>query len=122
MPSIRNEPATCNSNCVRSQSSLSRGLRNILLSAGYSQVEVAATIRVALTMLSSNAYGYILIGVSRSFVRERRLAAVARCRQPKAKILFLVSGDDRTAIKNAPFECVLKEQAFSTLLALMQDH
>jgi len=97
-------------------------LRNFLLAAGYSKVEVAATIRVALTMLSSNVYGYILIGISRPFFRERRLAAVARCRQPKAKILFLASGDDRPAMKNAPFECVLKEQAFSTLLALMQHH
>ncbi len=94
-------------------------LRNFLLAAGYSEVDVAATIRVALTMLRRNVYGHILIGVSRTFVCERRLAAVARRRQPKAKILFLVSGDDQPAMKNAPFECIRKEQAFSTLLALM---
>ncbi len=94
-------------------------LRNFLLAAGYSQVEVAATIRVALTMLRRNVYGHILIGVSRTFVRERRLAAVARRRQPQARILFLASGDDRPAMKSAPLECVIKEQAFSTLLALM---
>ncbi|MGQ0444795.1 MAG: hypothetical protein ACT4O2_06650 [Beijerinckiaceae bacterium] len=96
-------------------------LRNFLLAAGYSEVEVAATIRVALSLLCRNVYGHILIGVSRTFVRERLLAAVARRRQPKARILFLASGDDRLMMKNAPFECVIREQAFSTLLALMQD-
>ncbi|MGH8491061.1 MAG: hypothetical protein ACREXS_19885 [Gammaproteobacteria bacterium] len=97
-------------------------LQNFLLAAGYSSVEVAVTIRVALSLLCRNVYGHILIGVSRTFVRERRLAAVARRRQPKARILFLASGDDRLMMKNAPFEWVLKEQAFSTLLALMQHH
>jgi hypothetical protein len=51
--------------------------------------------------------------------RERRLAAVARRRQPKVKILFLASGDDQPTMKNGPLECIIKEQAFSTLLALM---
>ena len=94
-------------------------LQNFLLAAGYSEVEVAATIRIALAMLRRNVFGHILIGVSRTFVRERRLVAVARRRQPKAKILFLASGNDQCAMKNAPFECIIKEQAFSTLLALM---
>ncbi|MGH8583563.1 MAG: hypothetical protein ACREWG_12430 [Gammaproteobacteria bacterium] len=94
-------------------------LRNFLLAAGYSRVEIAATIRAALTMLRCNAYGHVLIGGSRPFVRERRLAAVARRRQPEAIILCLVSDDDRPAMPEAPFDFVIKEQAFSTLLALM---
>jgi len=95
------------------------GLRNFLLAAGYREIEIAVTVREALKRLRGECYGHVLIGVSRTFVRERRLAAVARRRQPKAKILFLASGNDQCAMKSAPFECVIKEQAFSTLLALM---
>ncbi len=94
-------------------------LRNFLLAAGYSQVEVAATVREAFTRLRRDCYGTILIGVSMPFSRGRRLAAIARRRQPEAKILFLVSADDQPLIKDAKFEYVIREHVFSNLLGLM---
>ncbi|MCI0558514.1 MAG: hypothetical protein MN733_08470 [Nitrososphaera sp.] len=94
-------------------------LCNFLLAAGYSQVEVAATVREAFIKLRRDCYGTILIGVSTPFSRGRRLAAVARRRQPEAKILFLVSTDDQPFIKDVKFEYVIREHVFSSLLGLM---
>lgn len=94
-------------------------LRNFLLAAGYAEVQVAATVREALTKLRCQCYGYILIGVSTAFARGRRLAAIARRRQPEAKLLFLVSAQDQPFARNASCEYVIKEYAFSNLLELM---
>jgi DNA-binding NarL/FixJ family response regulator len=97
-------------------------LRNFLLAAGYSQIEVAVTAREALAKLRCERYGYVLIGVSRPLSRGRRLAAVAQRRQPEARILFLVSADDQPFIKDASSEyvIVIKEYIFSNLLESMQ--
>ncbi len=56
-------------------------LRNFLLAAGHSRVDVAATAREALVRLRRQLYGYVLIALSRPFSRRWRLAAVARRRQ-----------------------------------------
>lgn len=94
-------------------------LKNFLLAAGYSQVEVAATVREALAKLRRERYEHILIGVSRSFSRERRLATIAQRRQPEAKIFFLMSAKDQPFINDASFEYLIKEYVFSNLLELM---
>jgi DNA-binding NtrC family response regulator len=94
-------------------------LRNFLLVAGYSQVEVAATIRAALAKLRREHYGYVLIGVSRPLSEGRRLAAVVQRRQLEAKIFFLVSAKDQPFIKDASFEYLIKEYVFSNLLELI---
>lgn len=94
-------------------------LRNFLLAAGYSRVEVAATARDALAKLRRERYGYILIGVSQPFSRGQRLAAIVQWRQPKAKILILVSADDQPLIQDTSFDYVIKEYVFSNLLELM---
>lgn len=94
-------------------------LRNFLLAAGYAEVQVAATVREALTKLRCQCYGHILIGVSTPFSRGRRLAAIARRRQPGAKIIFLVSAQDQPFARDASCEYVIKEYACSNLLELM---
>ncbi|MGH8602951.1 MAG: response regulator [Gammaproteobacteria bacterium] len=94
-------------------------LRNFLLAAGYVNVEVAATMRDALIMLCCECYGHILIDVSTPFSHGRRLAAIARKRQPEAKILCLVSAQDQPFARDASCEYVIKEYVFSNLLELM---
>jgi DNA-binding NarL/FixJ family response regulator len=95
------------------------GLKNFLLSAGYTQVEVVATIREALTKLNREHYGYILIGISPPFLTGQRLAMVAQRRQPEAKIFFLVGAKDQPFIKDSKFKTVIKDYLFSNLLELM---
>ena len=94
-------------------------LRNFLLAAGYAEVVIAATVREALTKLRCESYGHILIGISAPLSRGRRLARVARRRQPEAKILFFVSAQDQPLASDAAFVHVIKEYAFSNLLGLM---
>lgn len=94
-------------------------LRNFLLTAGYVEVEVAATVRHALASIRFRHYRHILISVSRPGSGARRLAAIARQRQPEAKILLLVSVQDQPCIWDASFDYVLKEEIFSDLLSLM---
>jgi len=94
-------------------------LRNFLLAAGYSQVEVVATVREALARLRHERYGCILIGISRPLSHKQRLAALARQRQPAARVLFLVSADDQSFISDTSFDYVLKEYVFSNLLELI---
>jgi len=94
-------------------------LRNFLLTAGYAEVVIAATVREALTMLRRESYGHILIGISAPLSRGRRLARIARRRQPEARILFFVSAQDQPLASDATFEYVIKEYAFSNLLCLM---
>jgi len=98
---------------------LREALRNFILASGYFEVEVSATVREALTRLRYKCYGHVLIGVSRPFLRGRRLAAVAHRRQADARIFFLVSAEDQPFFKDPSFECVIKEYVFSTLLELM---
>jgi DNA-binding NarL/FixJ family response regulator len=94
-------------------------LRNFLLAAGYAEVLIATTAREALAKLRCESYGHILIGTSTPLSRGRRLAAIARRRQPEAKILFLVSAQDQPFAKDPAFEYVMKEYIFSNLLGLM---
>jgi DNA-binding NarL/FixJ family response regulator len=94
-------------------------LRNFLLAAGYAEVVIAATVREALAKLRCDSYGHILIGISAPLSRGRRLARVARRRQPEAKILFFVSAQDQPLATDAAVVHVIKEYAFSNLLGLM---
>ena len=94
-------------------------LRNFLLAAGYAEVVIAATVREALAKLRCESYGHILIGISKPLSRGRRLAAIARKRQPEAKILFLVGAQDQPFARDAAFEYIIKEYVFSNLLGLM---
>ena len=94
-------------------------LRNFLLAAGYAEVVIAATVREALAKLRCESYGHILIGISAPLSRGRRLATIARRRQPEAKILFFVSAQDQPFARDAAFEYVIKEYVFSNLLGLM---
>jgi len=94
-------------------------LRNFLLAAGYPQVEVAATVRHALASIRCRHYRHILISVSTRGSDARRLAAIARRRQPQAKILLLVSVQDQARVRDVSFDYVLKEDIFSDLLSLM---
>lgn len=94
-------------------------LRNFLLAAGYPEVEVAATVRHAIANIRYRHYRHILISVSTLGSRATRLAAIARRRQPEAKLLLLVSVQDQPCIRDASFEYVLKEDIFSNLLSLM---
>ena len=82
-------------------------------------VEVVATVRHALAKIRYRHYRHILIGVSTPGSDARRLAAIARRRQPEAKLLVLVSVQDQACIRDASFDYVLKEDIFSDLLSLM---
>jgi DNA-binding NarL/FixJ family response regulator len=94
-------------------------LRNFLLAAGYAEVVIATTTREALAKLRCESYGHILIGISAPLSRGRRLATIARRRQPEAKIVFLVSAQDQPFVRDAAFEYIIKEYVFSNLLGLM---
>jgi len=94
-------------------------LRNFLLAAGYSRVDVVATLREALARLRSDGYRGVLIGLPLKLLSTRRLGRVAQRRQPEAKVLLLVSANDASTINDASFVYVIKERAFSTLLDLL---
>lgn len=93
--------------------------RSVIFSSRHVNVEVAATMRDALIMLCCECYRHILIDVSTFFSHGRRLAAIARKRQPEAKILCLVSAQDQPFARDASCEYVMKEYVFSNLLGLM---
>ncbi|MGH2397672.1 MAG: hypothetical protein ACREXX_16225 [Gammaproteobacteria bacterium] len=94
-------------------------LRNLLLAAGHSDVELVATVRDALAKLRERCYHYVLIGVSPPFSCQRRWAVVIGRRQPGARILFLVSAADQPSIRATSFDHVIKEYIFSNLLELL---
>ena len=97
-------------------------LRNLLFAAGYPAVEVVATVRAGLAKLRRRRYRCILVGIPRLLSTERRWAIVAQQRQPGARLMFVVPADDNTtSIGPAPFEYVIKERVFSTLLPLPED-
>jgi DNA-binding NtrC family response regulator len=94
-------------------------LRNFLFTAGYTKVHVVSTMREALAMLRRESYQCVLVGVSRSHLVERRLMCVVQRRQPKAKILFLISASDLPFVQDTSFVYVIKERAFTTLSELL---
>jgi len=94
-------------------------LRNFLFAAGYSHVEIVSTVRNALAMLRHGHYRCILVGLSRPLFTARRLANVARQRQPGAQVLFLVSAADAALVKDTSLVYVIKEHAFSILLSVL---
>lgn len=95
------------------------GLHNFLLAAGYREIEIAVTVGEALKRLRRECYGHVLIGAAPAGSRGQRLASIARRRQPEAKIVLLVSDDDRPSMKDTSFEVVTKEHVFANLLGLM---
>jgi DNA-binding NarL/FixJ family response regulator len=96
-------------------------LRNFLLAAGYSHVEVVATGREALALFRRERFGCVMIGMSRPFSYEQRLAAIARRRQPDAKIFVLVAAADQPFIRNTAFKYLIKEHIFSNILELLEE-
>lgn len=96
-------------------------LRNFLLAAGYSHVEVVATAREALAKFRHQPYGHIFIGIAQPFLRARRLAAIAQRRQPQAQIFLLLNADDLTILPADSSDYIIKEQAFTSLLNLLND-
>jgi len=96
-------------------------LRNFLLAAGYSQVEVVATAREALAKLRRQSYGHVFIGVARPLSRARRLAAIAQRRQPQAKIFLLIDANDLVVAPAGSSGYIIKEHAFTSLLNLLND-
>lgn len=94
-------------------------LRNLLFAAGYPAVEAVATVRAGLAKLRRRRYRCILIGIPRLRSMERRWTIVAQQRQPGARLLFVVPADGNTTSSGTtPFEYVIKERVFSTLLPL----
>lgn len=94
-------------------------LRNFLFTAGYTRVHVVSTMREALAMLRRESYQCVLVGVSRSHLVARRLMCVVQRRQPKAKILFLISASDLPFVQDTSLVYVIKERAFTTLSELL---
>lgn len=94
-------------------------LRNFLLAAGHTEVEIAATAREALASLRRGNFRYVLISLFKPFSRGRRLAMIARRRQHDARIVLLVSAQDQPLITDPSCDCVIKEYVFSNLLELM---
>ena len=92
-------------------------LGNLLLAAGYSRVDVVATVREALAKLRRERYSHILVGLSRPLlINRQRLARVVQQRQPAAEVVFLVSANDVPFITDTSADYVIKERAFSILL------
>jgi hypothetical protein len=74
------------------------------------------------SQLRRRRYRCILIGIPRLLSMERRWTIVAQQRQPGARLLFVVPADENTtSIGMAPFEYVIKERVFSTLLPLAEN-
>jgi DNA-binding NarL/FixJ family response regulator len=96
-------------------------LKNFLLAAGYTHIEVVATGREALALLRRERFGCVMIGMSRPFSYERRLAAIARRRQPEATIFVLVAAADQPFIRNTSFKYLIKEHLFSNILELLEE-
>ncbi|MCI0695264.1 response regulator [candidate division KSB1 bacterium] len=96
-------------------------LRNFLLAAGYSQVEVVATAREAMAKLHRQSYGHVFIGVARPLSRARRLAAIVQRRQPRAKIFLLINANDLVIFPAGSSDYIIKEHAFESLLNLLND-
>lgn len=95
-------------------------LVNLLLSAGYTRVEVVTTAREALRKLRRQKYSHVLIGIDSSRLRSLRLARIAERRQPSAKIILLARAQEREALNAQRFVCIIKEQAFVNLLETMR--
>ena len=95
------------------------GLNNFLLAAGYKEIEVTPSVRVALTKLRREHYRYIFIGISPPVSVGKRLVLVARRRQPGAKVFCLVSAKDKAAFKGYSEIILIKEYLYSNLLTLM---
>ena len=100
-------------------SAFREALRNFLFAAGYAGVEVVATVRDALAMLRHRHYRCILVGLSRPLSTARRLASVARQRQPGAQVLFLVGAADAPLVRDTSLVYVIKEHAFPILLDVL---
>lgn len=96
-------------------------LRNFLLAAGYSQVEIVATAREAIAKLRRQSYERIFVGMAQPFSRARRLAVVAQHRQPRAKIFFLLNAEDLAILPADSSDYIIKEHAFESLLKLLKD-
>lgn len=94
-------------------------LVNLLLAAGYTNVEVVSTAREALRQLRRHNYSHVLMGVATSARRSLRLARIAQRRQPHARIILLSRAQEREAINAHGFDCIIKEQAFLSLLDTM---
>ena len=93
-------------------------LRNLLFAAGFATVEVVGSVREGLARLRRERYGCVLVGIPRPHSMEKRWAFVARHRQPTAKLLFVVPAEYSGSAKTFPFDYVVTERAFSTLLLL----
>ena len=98
---------------------LREGLRNFLLTSGYTHVHVVMSIRSALLKLRQERLDVILLGASPPIPAVRRLARVAQCRQPAAKIFQLVAVNDQTSFVDVPDGVILKEYMYSNLLELL---
>ncbi len=96
-------------------------LRNFLLAAGYLHIEIVTTAQEALAKLRREHYGCILIGITQPWQKARRLATVAKHRQPQAKLLLIVRAAEQPLIQNDVFEYILKEQIYSDLLLWLRD-
>jgi DNA-binding NtrC family response regulator len=94
-------------------------LQNFLFAAGFSSVDVAATMQEAFGSLRHKRYNNILIDLSPRRSGERRWAALIQRRQPGAKIIFLMKAVDQPLIREGAFDYVIKEHVYSSLLELM---
>lgn len=94
-------------------------LQNFLFAAGFSTVDVAATVLEALGKLRHKHYTNILIELTPSRSCEGRWAAVIQRRQPGAKIIFLMKAAEQPFIQEGAFDHVIKEYVFSSLLELI---
>jgi len=95
-------------------------LRNFLLAAGYLHIEIATTVLEALAKLRRERYGCILIGMTQPPRKAWRMAAVAKRRQPQAKLLLMAAADEPPFVQNDSFEYIIKEQVYSDLLPWLQ--
>lgn len=98
---------------------LREGLRNFLLASGFTHVQVAVSLQAALIDLHREPYDLILLGVSPPVSVLRRLARVAHCHQPEAKIILLVAASERHGVTDVPDRVILKERMYTDLLALL---
>jgi DNA-binding NtrC family response regulator len=96
-------------------------LKNFLLAAGYTHIEVVATGREALAMLRRERFGCVMIGMTRPFSYEQRLAVIARRRQPEARIFVLVAAADLPFIRDTSFKYLIKEHIFANILELLEE-
>jgi hypothetical protein len=90
-------------------------LKNVLLAAGWEEVESVGRLRDFCVELRKGAFVSILVTLSRPLSSVKRFATLAARLQPHATLLFLVSAADAPLVGDRRHAYAIRERAFAVL-------